>query len=291
MRRLALLLSLGSATTFAAQQAASVDLDAVLQRASERVQAYFARAQSIVCLEIVHWLPLNSFFSNDGMSRTMESELRLSWAPSDNGAASAEAQTIRQLLRVNGREPRKNDWRNCTDPEQQTSEPHFLSMLLPTQRGDYEFKLAGKTRLEERAAVMVDYRVLKKASASSSLVDGRDDCVNYEIDGGKRGRLWIDAETYEVLRLDQSLIGMIDIPLPQKLRIPFQGTPYWTAERMDISIRFKAVSFTNPDETLILPVSMSQLRITRGAGTPRLRTMTDYTQYRRFLTGGRVVPQ
>ena len=49
------------------------------------------------------------------------------------------------------------------------------------------------------------------------------------------------------------------------------------------------MAFTNPDETLVLPASMSSIQVTRGAGTPRLRTTTEYVKYQRFLTGGRVV--
>ena len=61
-------------------------------------------------------------------------------------------------------------------------------------------------------------------------------------------------------------------------------------ERWDSSIRFKRVTFQDPEETLVLPVESSTLQITRGAGTPRLRTSTQYLSYRRFITGGRVVP-
>ena len=52
----------------------------------------------------------------------------------------------------------------------------------------------------------------------------------------------------------------------------------------------KPVRFSDPEETLILPVSSTTFQITRGAGTPRLRTTTQYTGYRRFITGARVVP-
>jgi hypothetical protein len=62
-------------------------------------------------------------------------------------------------------------------------------------------------------------------------------------------------------------------------------------ERWDSSIRFKRVSFEDPQETLVLPVSSSTLQITRGAGTPRLRTSTQYQAYRRFITGGRILTQ
>jgi len=65
----------------------------------------------------------------------------------------------------------------------------------------------------------------------------------------------------------------------------------WVLERMDTSIRFKPVTFKDPDETLMLPASASSLHITHGAGTPRLRTSVEYAGYRRFLTGARVVPQ
>ena len=55
-----------------------------------------------------------------------------------------------------------------------------------------------------------------------------------------RGRLWIDAETYDVLRLDQGLFGQVDMPLPRRA--------LWTMERWDTSIRFKPVTFSNPDD-------------------------------------------
>lgn len=283
-------MSLGCAAVISAQQD-SASLATVLHRAGTRVEAFFVRAQSLVCLEVVHWIPLTSSWSSQGMSRTMESELRLSWEPDEEGAPSTEAKTLRQLLRVNGRKPYEKDRNNCTDAEQQTSEPQPLSMLLAARRGDYDFTFAGPTRLDNRAALMIDFRLSRKPTVDVKLVEGRDDCVSFDVDGGMQGRLWIDAENYDVLRLDQRLIGMVEIPLPPKI-VRFPSAPrHWTLERMDTSIRFRSVSFTNPEEALTLPVSMSSLRITRGSGTPRLRTMTEYTKYQRFMTGGRVVPQ
>jgi hypothetical protein len=61
-------------------------------------------------------------------------------------------------------------------------------------------------------------------------------------------------------------------------------------ERWDTSIRFKRVAFDNPEETLVLPVNATSFQITRGAGTPRLRTSTQYLSYRRFMTAGRILP-
>ena len=291
MRALAVAIGLVAAAHLHADEVGRAqDLATVLQRAGERVERFFARAQSIVCLEVVRLQSLTAGWSSDGPGRTVESELRLSWEAIDgDGGTATEAQTLRRLLKVNGREPRKNDWNNCTTPEQQSRETQPLSLLLPGQRTEYSFALAGETRLDGRAATLVDYQLLKEVSVESETVEGRDDCISFDLQGGLRGRLWIDAESYDVLRLDQRLSGMVEIPLPRKVMRRANSERYWTMERWDTTIRFKAVTFENPDETLVLPASLSSLRVTRGSGTPRLRTMTEYKNYQRFLTAGRVV--
>jgi hypothetical protein len=291
MRALAVAIGLVAAAHLHADEVGRAqDLATVLQRAGERVERFFARAQSIVCLEVVRLQSLTAGWSSDGPGRTVESELRLSWEAIDgDGGTSTEAQTLRRLLKVNGREPRKNDWNNCTTPEQQSRETQPLSLLLPGQRTEYSFALAGETRHDGRPAILVDYQLLKEVSVESETVEGRDDCISFDLEGGLRGRLWIDAESYDVLRLDQRLSGMVEIPLPRKVMRRANSERYWTMERWDTTIRFKAVTFENPDETLVLPASLSSLRVTRGSGTPRLRTMTEYKNYQRFLTAGRVV--
>jgi hypothetical protein len=267
------------------------DLETILHRVGARVERYFARAQSLVCLETVLWQPLSAGFSPDGMSRTVESELRLSWDPLAEAAASLEAKLLRQVLKINGRQPRQRDPNNCTSPEQNSTETQPLSMLLPQQRGEYRFSLVGLAEIDRRRAVIVDFMMVKKPAVSVWLVEGNENCVSFSLDGGQRGRIWIDPDTYDVLRLDQRLTGLVDIPLPRPVARRSNGDGTWTMERWDSSIRFKPVTFTDPDETLILPVSISSMRITRGSGTPRLRTTTSYSSYRRFLTGGRVVKE
>lgn len=275
----------------AEQAVPSFDLAATLQRAGERVEYYFARAQSIVCVETVSLQPLSTGLTGDGRARTVQSELRLSWDPTADTRTPLEAKTLRQVLKVNGHPPRKNDYDNCTTPEQHESETQPLSMLLPQQRVEYTFSVVGPARQDGRAAILVEYRMNAKPTVEVSLVNNNENCISFSIDGGMRGRIWIDAETYDVLRLDQALSGLVDIKLPWQVarRSPDNGV--WTMERLDSTIRFKPIRFSDPDETLILPVSASSLRITRSSGTPRLRTSTEYTQYRRFLTAGRVIPQ
>jgi hypothetical protein len=279
-------LVLWAATLVARQPAALPDLAVVLQRVGERVEQYFARAQSIVCVEIVGLMPVDTGGYVRG--RTVESELRLSWQPTDETPVPIEARTLRQVIKVNGHAPRKNDHDNCTSPEQNSSEVQPLSLQLPQQRHEYSFKHAGAARVDNRAAILVDYRMVEKPSVTVEMVNGKEDCISYALDGGMKGRIWIDAETFDVLRMDQGLIGLVDIPLPRKVASR-DRRPSWTMERWDTSIRFKPVTFQDPEETLVLPASSTSFRVTRGAGTPRLRTSTQYSSYRRFITGARIL--
>jgi hypothetical protein len=282
---------LWTAVATAQQRERALDLATVLDRAGEKVEQYFARAQSLVCLETVRLQPLSSGLSPAGFGRTVQSELRLSWDPFAASDAPPEARTLRQVLKVNGHEPRKNDRDNCTTPEQQASETQPLSMLLPGQRKDYVFSLASPGKIDGRVVLVVNYRLTTKATVEVKEVEGKDDCISYDVDGGLRGKLWIDPDTFEVLRLDEGLAGLVDIMLPRHVARRPGITDRWVLERMDTSIRFKPVTFKDPDETLMLPASASSLHITHGAGTPRLRTSIEYAGYRRFLTGARVVPQ
>jgi hypothetical protein len=275
--------------TVSAEQQGGFDVAGVLERAGVRVTEYFARAQAIVCLEKVSLQRLGAGFSADGPPRNVESELRLTWEPTPDNPTPKEAKTIRQVVRVNGGTPRKKDYNNCTTPEQNVEEEQPLSILLPQQRGEYTFTANGRAKIDGRDAMVIAFREVKKPTVDVSLVADNEDCISFDIEGGMQGKIWIDAETHDVLRLDRVLSGLIEIPLPKKATRR-GGSAYWTMERWDSSIRFKRVSFDDPQETLILPVSSTTLQVTRGSGTPRLRTSTQYLAYRRFMTGARIIP-
>ena len=276
------------AASLSAQQPSAIDLSGVLQRAGDKVTEFFARAQSIMCLEKVSVQKLSMSYGAEGPARRVESELRLAWEPSPENPTPTEARTLRQVVRVNGAPPRKKDYENCTTPEQQDSEEQPLSLLLPGQRAKYAFTHSGRDIVDRRDAIVISFREIRKPTVDVSLVEDNEDCISFDIEGGMRGRIWIDAETHDVLRIDRSLVGLIEIPLPRKVTRRPGVSPYWTMERLDSSIRFRRVRFEDPQETLVLPIDSTQLQIIRGAG--RLRTSTQYLSYRRFITGARVVP-
>jgi hypothetical protein len=61
-----------------------------------------------------------------------------------------------------------------------------------------------------------------------------------------------------------------------------------TVERHDTTIRYKTVPFHDPEEAMLLPESIDTLIVVHG-GLESMRSRQTFTEYRRFLTAGRVV--
>jgi len=272
-----------TAAAFQAPSAVPGDVGAALTRIADRVESYYLHAQSIVCLETVRLQPLSPDLGFDGRARTLTYELRIAWDPPQDGKAP-EARVVRQILKVNGRPPKPDDEDGCMDPKPVSPEP--LEMLLPGNREDYRFTFAGTAKEGGRPALRLDYRSLVKGPAE---VTWKDPCVSIELPGRSRGRVWVDSETNDVLRLDEQLVGMFEFPIPRKHQVAGGGPLYMAIERADSSIRYRRVAFHDPDETLLLPESIEALTIIRGSGVPRLRVVQTFSDYKRFLTGGRLV--
>jgi hypothetical protein len=270
---------LGSAAALAAA-GQSVLPASMLDRIGAYVEQYYARAQSVLAIETVTLQPLTRDLGADGFARRLVYELRIEWNPEADGA---EATVVRTLVSVNGRPPKPGDEPRCTDPRGISPEP--LAPLLPARRLNYVFTPAGPSNVQGRAAVMLDYRPVRPEPPK---VEWRDECASIDLPGRTRGRIWADAESAEILRFDEHLTGLVDI------RVPFAqqrkgAAPYMTIERADMSIEYRRVTFSDPDETLMLPARIDNLVIVRNSGSPRLRITQLFSGYRRFVTDSRIV--
>ena len=116
-----------------------------------------------------------------------------------------------------------------------------------------------------------------------------DDCVRVSVSGRTRGRIWVDADTADVLRLDEQLVGPVVFPVPREHAGP-GDIREMRIERADTSIRYRPIAFAEPDETLLLPGTIETLSVFAGSGVPRLRIVQSFTGYRRFLTDSRLLP-
>jgi hypothetical protein len=260
----------------------SISADQTVNRLSGYVEQYYSRAQSIVTNESVIVQRINRDMSFDGFARRLVYELRVEWDPSIGGDESP-AKVTRQLLTVNGKPPKKGDKPECMDPKNVSPEP--LAFLLPDRRHKYSFTSAGVGRVDGRDAVMVDYKALERGEP---IVEWTEDCVSVDVPGRWRGRLWAEPETSTIVRMDEQLMGMVDLPIPRKHQ-RINGALFMTLERADMSIRYRPVRFSDPDETLMLPVEITSSSMWRNGGSAGNRVTQSFSNYRRFVTAGRIL--
>jgi hypothetical protein len=261
------------------------DLGSVLGRVGDRLLEYYSRAQSIVCLERVMVQQIGSDLTPFGFARVIEYELRVEWDAGTDGAAP-EATVHREVRRVNGRPARPGDEPKCMDPR--TISPEPLAFMLPGNRDEYVFSLGRPGRGRDRSALILDYRTRVDDEAGPSEVTTKDDCTFFSIPAGLKGRLWLNPETHNILRVDQGLKRRFEVRVPSK-QTRFGQADYFTVERYESSVRYRPVSFQDPEETVLLPESITELMVVSGGSHAGKRTTQTYSGYKRFITGGRIV--
>jgi hypothetical protein len=260
----------------------SIAANQTIDRLSSYVEQYYSRAQSIITDEAVTVQRIHRDLTVDGFARRLVYELRVEWDPAVGGNESP-ATVTRRLIAVNGRPPKKNDQPECMDPKSVSPEP--LAFLLPDRRHKYAFTSAGVGRVDGRDALMVDYRALERGEPE---VEWTDDCVSVDAPGRFRGRLWADPGNAAIVRLDEQLMGMVDLPIPRRHQRN-NGALFMTLERASMSIRYRPVTFRDPDETMMLPSEIMSTSMWRNGGSAGSRITQSFSNYRRFVTAGRIV--
>ena len=267
---------------------ANPSVDELLARVSERVAAFYKRARSVICIETSTVQPIDFGYSSQGFARTVESELRLEAQDDD---AAGEATVVREVRRVNGRAPRERDKKDragCTDPNPLSTEP--LAFLLPAHRSEYQFKLAGLGKDRNRPAFRIDFASVNRKSSPELIEDkaGHDDCFDWSGHIASNGRIWVDANTYDVLRVERRLGGPVDVRVPVQIQQRHHLDRYVVIVREDTTVRYRTVALSDPDEVLLLPESVDSLTLVNG-GLQSTRRSQIYSDYRRFVTAAKVV--
>jgi hypothetical protein len=278
--------------TFFAQAAAQAPLSVneLLARVGDRIAEYYRRAQNVICIEKSTVQPIGWNYSPQGLARTVESELRVDSEPGYDNPAG-EARVIREIRKVNGRLPRQRDKKDrsaCTDPNPLSTEP--LAFLLPSRRSEYEFTSAGFAKDNDRRTLMIDFASINRKSKPELIEDplGHDDCYDWSGHVATKGRIWVDESTYDVVRVDRRVPGPIDVRVSSKLQSRHNFGNWVVVEREDVTIRYKQVAFSDPDEVMLLPESIDSLVMVRG-GLESTRRSQKFSDYKRFVTGGRII--
>ena len=282
------LIALAAIATTSAQAPPSVD--ELLARVGERIAEYYKRAQNVICIEKSTVQPIGFNYSPDGFSRTIESELHVE---ADGGDAPGEAKVVREIRKVNGRLPREKDKKErsgCTDPNPLSPEP--LAFLLPAHRSEYRFTSAGFAKEKDRRALVIEFASATRGGRVELNEDpkGRPDCYVWSGDVAVKGRVVVDAASYEVLRVEQRYSGPIDVIVSKKVQRNHNFGNSVVIERNDTTIRYKPITFKEPDETMLLPEEIQETIVVRG-GLQSIRRTQTFADYRRFLTSGRLIKE
>ena len=98
----------------------------------------------------------------------------------------------------------------------------------------------------------------------------------------------MDPDTHDVLRVDRGVDGVVDVLVPEKLQRRHGFGPSIVLERDDLTMRYTAVTFSEPAEIIRLPQSTESVTVLRS-GLQSIRRTDTFSQYRRFLGTGRIV--
>lgn len=255
--------------------------DAIV-RIGDYVERYYAKAQTIVAEETTIVQPLGRDLGFAGFPRRLVYEVRLEWNPLAS-SPDEMASVVRTLISARGPVLGPPDKPDCLDPAAFSPEP--LAFLLPARRSAFRFTMAGTERVDGRLLMRVDYRPVKREPPT---VDWEKGCGTIKMPFGVRGRLWADPLTAEIVRIDERLAGRFDLPSPPRPGGGVAEAP--TMERADTTTVYKRVEFQDPPETLLMPASIDSITVIRPSGMPQLRVSQKFSNYRRFVTGTRILP-
>ncbi|MSO57331.1 MAG: hypothetical protein EXQ55_10510 [Acidobacteria bacterium] len=281
-------LALALAPLASAGAKAQPNVDELLLRVGERVADFYTRAKNVTFIETSTVQPVDSSHSPQGFVRTVESDLHVEI---DGGQAPGDAAIVRKIRKVNGRAPSEKDAKyraGCTDPNPLSSEP--LAFLLPTHRSEYQFRAAGIAKDRNRSALVIDFSSVNRRSNPELIEDpgGHEDCFDWSGHIASRGRVWIDAHNHDVLRVERGLPGPVDVKVPALIQRRYHLDSWVVIARDEMTIHYKAVAFSDPDEVLLLPESIDSITMVRGGLQSTRRTQT-FSDYKRFVTAGRVI--
>ena len=257
------------------QRSSSTDAE-LIDRVGTYVERYYARAQTLVATETVTVQPVSRRLEPEGPPRQVVNEMRIEW----DALIGSPPRAVRELVSGRGRGLGPSGQPDCLDERSFTLEP--LAFILPSNRDKYRLSVGRLETIGGVRARRIDY---VPRTPESPQVRWNGKCGWVDTFGRTRGGVWVNPASGEVLRFDERLSGHVDLPGPGH-----PDAPRFVAERADTTIDYKKFAFVDPDETILLPSRVESVTFIRNSAVPRVRMIRTYTDYRRFLTGGRILP-
>ncbi|HLM57973.1 MAG TPA: hypothetical protein VK422_17845 [Pyrinomonadaceae bacterium] len=193
------------------------------------------------------------------------------------------AVTTRRLVSLDGK-PRKKEG------ETKVTSVYSLNVMLPRYQKLYQISLEGEEMLDGRRAFRL---ALLRPGEGEPRVEWEGS--RFRVVAPTKTRVWVDADSYDVIQIESALVAPFEFESPGLLRAGpfgrFGPTKRLRYAREDSLVRFRRVQFKDPEQTLLLPESAEWLKVIEGASRPRTRHRIAFSDYRRFVSGVRVVEE
>ena len=155
-------------------------------------------------------------------------------------------------------------------------------MLLPEfgVSADYEFSYAGRSDLEGRPALLVEVVNRRAEDEEPRIIWQGNNFSIFNI--FPTSRVWIDPETYDVLRFDTETepVSFSRFLIFGSIRFESRSTT-----------RYATVVFDDTGQEFLVPQSYEHVRIIKGARRrPIVRTGQTFSNYRRFTGEVHITP-
>jgi hypothetical protein len=256
----------------------------ILERVGERVESYHQGLFSIAFTEVLRHEELRKDMTAKKSKEFVFETVVLREGVPGGDEDDYYPKSVRRLKTVNGRQPKKGE----------RAETYFavasLGFLLPKNRTTAdEFSLEGEETVGGRAALRV--RMLRPGQGPPRVEWKRGwRGGSFRVHAPRVLLLWIDAETFDVLRLESHLAAPFEFDGPRAFG-SFGPSRHFKYAAQDYSVSFRRRQFEGPEQTLLVPESAEMLRVIEGASRPRLRSTLRLSDYRRFRSDVNVVEE
>jgi hypothetical protein len=276
-----------------------IELATLLDRVGERVNTYYVDLQKFTWTDTVRQLSLGEDQTPQGNPRDLVYDMIIRLDPVPPRADTPPplppffTTDLSELISVDGKTFLKGDSPVRSDPK--AGDIGLLWILLWAPRRpehNYEFSFAGRADLDGRKTLMVDiaysprvYSVgpfdVPKTGSSNRIPSVVWQGDSFTVLIQTTGRIWIDPDTYDVLRLE-TRTKPFEFEKPDgrgKLKFEFGMTA-----------RFRSMTVENPKQTLMVPESIETVQTVKGMQPPIVRTTHTFGNFKRFAADVKIIP-
>ena len=196
--------------------------------------------------------------------------------------------TVRRLRAIDGKPAKRARARDAAAGSNVSS----LVFLLPKHREDFQFSLEGEEQFEGRRAHRI--RMTRKGEGPPR-VEWQKRLVGFRfyVFAPSVNLLWVDAETFDVLRFESRLAEPFEFESPRTFSAGPLGR-FGPSKRLryavrDYAVNFRRERFQEPEQALLVPVAAEWTYVIQGASRPRTRLKLRFSDYRRFRSDVKII--